>query len=316
MFLYQLIQLILILIFKPKKEDFEIGDKFGLNAFFNTKLFNGSLSEQSNDIRNELGVKHVRVLFHWDNSIQNDKRSKCFFGFYDDILKNLEDDMQALVVLTGVPDWVENEEDKHACFIKYCSEVMERYKDEEKIIGYQIGNEPNSSSFPENVILDLVRNPRNYVRLLHDAYFACKEINYNKKIVSAATTSIVQNYPDTLDYNKEMHKSELWPCCDYIGVHYYGDRDFINFYRPNGIYSFLKGIDFPIWITEIGEEKFNNHLKYARTVIPHLFKKLPNLERIYWYQYDGNGVTERFGIRNSLTDAISGLYNYLRNKIV
>src|SRR5690606_15393593 len=77
----------------------------GVNAFVNDARF-GSIRSQLHEVKNTLKLKHIRVLFAWDDNVQPTPRSRPNFSFYDNIAKKIPRGTQALVVLTGVPSWM------------------------------------------------------------------------------------------------------------------------------------------------------------------------------------------------------------------
>lgn len=312
-FIKQFISFIMILIFRPKKKDIDL-QWFGVNAFFNQPSL-GTMQEQADDISKTLGVKHIRILVQWNDHSQPSRLDEIKPDFSDAILKNISDDTQVIMVITGEPSWLFEIHDTERIryFVRFCRKIMEHYKDDHRVVGYQIGNEPNNTDFTENRLLGF-RNPDLYLQALAQAYKISKEIDSNKLILMAATTSIVQNYPDTLNYNKTLLENKVEKFCDVYCIHYYGDRNFINLMRPGGAFQFLKEIKNDIWVTEVGENVFNEHLDYARVMMPFLISKIPNIKRFYWYQYDGGGTTETFGLRNT-TGAFSRLYAYLKNRL-
>ena len=311
-YLKQLLKLILVLVFKPSKKDLPI-DKMGVNCFFNVPEL-GSVQEQERDINENLNINKIRILCNWDNASQYSKDAAPNLSFTDNVLNNLQLDSEIIMVIASCPTWLEDIDPAKRIdyFISFCESVMSKYKDNPRVVGYQIGNEPNSPGFPSNRVLDFL-NPDNYLLALARAYRFEKELGGSKLILLAATTSIVQSYRDTIEYNERLLSQNVEKFCDVYCIHYYGDRSFVNFMRPNGAYQFMKRIKRHIWITEIGENSFNKHVDYARVVIPYLLKTIPNIKRLYWYQYDGAGSTESFGLKNA-NGALSRLYAYISNK--
>jgi len=296
------------ILFPPKEKDID-KTKFGLNSFLNIPLF-GSPEEQLGMIE-DLNVPIIRLLFNWNDDIQPERDGECNWSFYDDIVYSLPENVRAIAVLNGVPSWFEKG-DNVGYFMEYCHKVMTRYSEEDKLIGYQIGNEPNSDMFIDNVKMQLIEHPENYIRLLYPIYDMSRKINKNKLIISAATTSIVQNYPDTMKYNKMLIELNIHKFCDVYAIHYYADswRGYFNLLRPGRVLELIKKIRRPICITEIGTGEFNEHKKFARTRIPFLFKKIKNLRYVFWYKFTGQ---ERKFELKSINQENSKLLDYLES---
>jgi hypothetical protein len=306
-FLKELISLVMILIFKPKKKDID-KSYLGINCFFNVPEL-GTMEEQAQDIE-EMGIEHVRILVLFDDDTQPSKMDELNLNFETDILNSLQENQKALLVISGAPSWIHMEDNKTRYFVRFCKLVMREFAEHPKVLGYQIGNEPNSRTFSDNVFYGFL-SPEIYIKTLAEVYKVGKDINSEKLILMAASTSIVQNYRETIEYNERLFELGIEKFTDYYCIHYYGDRSFVNLLRPGGALRFLRRISKKILVTEVGERSFNNHIDYAKIVIPYLIKKAPNIERFYWYQYDGFGDTETFGLRNA-NGALSRLYAYLK----
>jgi len=293
-------------------------DRLGVNAFVNDGRF-GSPKEQFGDIR-RLGIRWARVLFSWNNAVQSSPSKSPFFGFYDDILNGVPEDMKVLVILTGVPSWVNNSANwvggsARSTFVEqWVRPVVERYKNDPRVEGFQIWNEPNMVENSMNTVLRVADNPANYVEMLAMAHNVIKDIAPDKLVVSAATTAINQNYPASLNYNRSMRDAGAQNFLDVWGVHYYG-KQFENVVRDDGVRDFLQGISSRIWVTESGERGVSSQLAYGEQVWPFLLDKVSDIERIYIYQYTEDAdPTSTYGLRNSSSSApLSDLYVWLRD---
>lgn len=292
-------------------------ERLGVNAFANDSRF-GTPSQQFNDVR-RLGLRWVRVLFSWDDNVQSSPSKAPFFGFYDDVLSAIPQDMKVLVILTGVPRWVNNSANwvggsARSTFVdQWVRPVVERYKDDPRVEGFQIWNEPNMVENAMNSTLDVATSPTNYVEMLALAHNVIKDVAPDKLVVSAATTAINQNYPSSLDYNRAMRDAGAQNFLDVWGVHYYG-KQFENVVRSNGVRDFLEGLSSRIWITESGERGVSSQLAYAEQVWPFLLDKIPEIERIYIYQYsEDESPATTYGLRNTSSTPLSDLYVWLRD---
>jgi hypothetical protein len=223
--------------------------------------------------------------------------------------------LKALVVITGAPNWALNGFNPRGAFIDNAvKKTLDRYTHTDSVAGFQIWNEPNMVT-DENKKMGFIDRPESYVEVAAEAYRAKKRYCPNKLIVSAASTSIIQNYRDTIKYNEKLIAAGLQDQIDVFAFHYYGDSYF-NWARPYGALEFLKKIEKPIWITELGTAKFGNHESYARTRIPYLKSKLSKLENVFWYQYTSAVGDEDYGLikYGPSSGELSGLYNYLVNR--
>jgi len=291
--------------------------RFGLNAFSN-QAFAGSICNQFSEIKDTLGITAVRVLFNWDDNVQPTPNSNINFSFYDDILDCIPAGMTALVILAETPSWManssewENGNPRLTFANRWARVVARRYAGNPKISGYQIWNEPNNAAFPSNEMLSVLQDPLNFVELTSFASQAIRDEDLTKLIVSGATTSIAQNYPSALNYNKILVDAGILTLVDIYAIHYYGT----NFERLVGdVDDFLKTISLPIWVTESGKTGVNNQLEYAERTLPFLRERVGGIDRIFWYRFaEDLPATESFGLRTPDPDfPVSDLYIYLAN---
>jgi hypothetical protein len=292
----------------------------GINAFANDQRF-GSIRSQFREVRGVLGIKDIRVLFAWNDQIQPTPTSPPFWGFYDEIARSLPPDVRVLVVLTGLPSWMQDpqnwkENNPRKTFVEqWVTPVISRYRSNPGITTFQIWNEPNNPSFAENLPLGVLTSPDNYVELQSLAYRAGKRIAPRKRIINGATTALAQNFPDTLEYNKALIDKGLLRVTDAFAIHYYG-KNIDKVILPDGIRSFLRSLNFPIWITEIGKQGTTSQLEYAQRLIPFLLTTAPRIQKIFIYQFtEATPAHSTYGLRN-LTPGrfLSDLYLHLRNR--
>lgn len=298
-----LVELIKVSIKRPPQKSLNLS-KFGLNCFFNQPTL-GKIEDQAKDIDN-MDIKLVRVLFNWNDGVQPSINSPLNLGFYDDIVNKVPVHFRLLVVLNGAPNWLAANKDPQEQFLNYIKKIVERFKGNPKIWGYQIGNETNQDTYENN--LYGFADPTQYVSLLHDANALIKLIDKHKMVTNAATTSIIQDFDNTIRYNRILLASHIEEHIDAFSFHYYGDS-YLNFYRPSGAYRLLKNVKKPLLLTEFGSDEPSKHLEYAREKFPYLLKKFPNIVAGFWYQYDGGGTTTTYGLRPANTD----LYQYLKS---
>ena len=293
----------------------------GLNAFANEPIF-GSVRNQLREVRSTLRIKYVRVLFAWNDQVQPTPQSDPDFSFYDQIAGSLPLRTRALVVMTGLPSWMTDssnwiESDPRKTFNKlWLEKVVTRYKRKRRIAAWEIWNEPDMSDNPDNVTLQLSDSPQNYLALLEGAAAAIERITPRKLIVSAATRSINQDYPNTLNYNVALKEGGLEELADVVGVHYYGKQ--YEKLLLGGISDYLNSLVKPIWITESGEQGNTEQLAYVEEVWTLLQQSVPKISRFYYYQFTESGTpAESYGLKSgnsSSSVTTSDLYQYLKNR--
>lgn len=292
----------------------------GLNAFANDSRF-GTASAQLSEVHSTLGINFIRMLFAWNDQIQASPGAQPNFAFYDSLIEAVPNGVDVLLVLTGIPSWVNQpanwvDGNPRKTFAElWVRKVVERYGANPKVIGFQMWNEPNMSSNPDNLRMDFSEDAENYVELLAFSHSIAKDLAPRKVVLNAATTSINQNFPDTLEYNKDMRDAGAVDFVDVYAVHYYG-KQFENVVRDDGVRDFLNDIPRGIWITESGKQGVNEQLAYAEQVWPFLKEKIPSIERIYFYQFtEASAPDVSFGLKNlDATAPVSDLYVNLRDR--
>ncbi len=291
----------------------------GVNNFFVDEEF-GTLPQQYSDIKNTLRLKYIRVLFPWTTEVQPSPGTKPFYGFFDDIIASAPEGVDILIVLAHTPNWMVNsanwkQNNPRLTWVNdWLKPTVAHYKDNPKVVGFQIWNEPDSPSLPSDIALGLTE-PQNYAELLNYSSRAIRSLAPGKLVVTAATESIQQNFPNNLRYNKALKDLGAEGLADVWAIHYYG-KQFESVITNNGVADFLNSIRIPIWITESGENGPNNQLAYVETAWPFLKEKIPGIARIYYYQYgETTPPAQNFGLRTTdpLTP-VSDLYIFLRDR--
>ena len=302
----------------PERKTIDVS-RLGTNAIVNDRRF-GSIREQLTEVRSTLGLRFVRVLFSWNDSIQPTPTASPDFSFYDDIVAGLPAGVDALVVLTDLPSWMSspanwsNGNPRGTFVERWVKPMAERYSSFPGVVGFQVWNEPNDTAKGANTTLGVVGNPEQYVELLMLAENSIRAAG-NKLVVSAATTAMNQNYPETLDYNRGMRDAGAESAIDVWAMHYYG-KQFENVLRDGGVADFFEGVSKPVWVTESGAQGVNAQLAYGEQVWPFLQDKIPQIARIYQYQFATAGAPESsYGLRTlSAEFPISDLYQHLQER--
>ena len=159
-----------------------------------------------------------------------------------------------------------------------------------------------------------LENSDNYFELLVSGSNSIRQNAPGKLVLNAATVSIQQNFPSTLEYNMRLRDLGAVDLVDIWNIHYYSEA-FENVVSSNGVGPFLRSLGRPIWVTESGEQGPNNQLAYAETVWPFLKEEIPQIERFYYFQYGETGPVEsNFGLRTTDPSApVSDLFISLRD---
>lgn len=290
--------------------------RMGVNNFFVDPEF-GSISGQYSDIKNNLKLKHVRVLFAWTDGVQPTPSSPLNYSFYDNIVNNRPAGVDLLLVLTHTPSWMSDSSnwidgDPKKTFVeKWIKPTVARYKDSPGVIAYEVWNEPDLTVVPSDAVLGLTI-PENYMSMLVMAAPAIKAIDPNGLVVVAAPQSLQQNFPVNLNYSKRLKELGAENLVDIWNFHFYS-TSFESVITQSGVADFLNGISRPIWLTESGENGPTKQLAYVETAWPFLREKVSGIDRIYYYQYGEKvPVEQNFGLRT--TDPAfpgSDLYIYL-----
>lgn len=302
----------------PDRGTIEVS-RMGVNAFGDKAEF-GSPCEQYAEVVNTLGLRFIRLLFHWNDAVQPSPSEPINFGFYDEIIGCLPPGSDALIVVEGLPSWMAAPENwsvggnPRLTFVeRWFKPVLERYGIQPRVVGFQVWNEPNMVANPDNSTLNIAVSPENYVELLAAAYSVGKDVAADKLILNAATTAIAQDYPSSLNYNRALKEAGVLQFIDVYAIHYYG-KQIENV--VDGVRGFLNGIPRPIWITESGAQGASKQLEYVEEIWPYLRSQISGIDRIYYYQYASSEPRDSsYGLR--LSDPqfpVSDLWIYLRDQ--
>ncbi|HMO02477.1 MAG TPA: cellulase family glycosylhydrolase [Oligoflexia bacterium] len=302
----------------PPRRELSYG-KLGLNAFANDGRF-GSMSDQFNDVKRTLKLKFIRILIAWDNNVQPTPSDAPNFNFTDSIVAAIPDGLEALAVVTGAPSWMSSsanwvDGNPRKTFIeRFFRLAVNRYGNNPRLRAFQIWNEPNMIEDPDNGVMSF-EDPTNYLEMAALGANVVRERAPGKLAVSAATTAINQNFPQSLNYNKQLVSGGILSLVDIFAVHYYG-KQLENVVRPGGVRDFLRSISKPIWVTESGRQGYNQQLDYAERIWPYLFEQIPGIARLYIYQHTDHSPAEvSYGLRNLTAGKDkSDLYIKLRDR--
>jgi hypothetical protein len=191
---------------------------------------------------------------------------------------------------------------------------VSRYAGRSNIIGWEIFNEPDAVTVPADAALELTA-PENYAELLAYSSNVIRDLDPTKLVVMAATQSIQQNFPTTLNYNKSLRDMGVASLVDIWNIHYYG-TGYESLITNNGVADFLNGLGKTIWITESGAQGPNNQREYVERTWSYLREKVSAIDRIYYYEYGSTvPIDQNYGLRTTdQSFPVSDLYIYLRDQ--
>lgn len=308
-------ELLDIIVDPPDRKEIDVS-MMGVNNFFLTNQ-QGGFGEQLVEIRDTLGLKFVRVLFAWTDDVQPAPGVAPFYGFYDEIVDSIPPGIDILPVLVHTPTWMTDsanwiEGNPRTTWVEnWLRPTVERYAGRSGIIGWEVWNEPDLLAVQSDIVLGL-DIPANYVELLSASNAVIRSVDPTKLIVIAATESINQDFPNNLNYNKDLQMLGAEALVDVWNIHYYGEQ-FERIVVSGGIADFLGGLSKAVWVTESGEANPSGQLPYVETVWPFLREKIPNITRIYYYRYANFGVEPPYGLRQG-GNSVSDLYIHLRDR--
>ena len=306
-----LYHLVYLLIWGLKSKRIDVS-KLGVNSFYNDGRF-GSIQGQANEIHNSLKIKYQRCLYVWNDKTQKTPGADINFGHIEKVVQSQPADAKILIVVGGVPSWAANNGPN--AYTEMFRQLCMKFKDEPRVEGYQVWNEPDMDSVPDNHQMGFIDSPTTYFNMLGECYKISKMVNPDKIITNAATRSITQDYPNALDYNKKLVNLGIQEIVDVYSIHFYGDQ-YERLFRPNGVLQFLNSLEKRIWITEGGIEGLDQ-LSYCSKTFPFLLQKIKKADRIYHYIYhEASDSQIQFGMKvfiNGELD-VSDLFVWLLNE--
>ncbi|OVE80303.1 hypothetical protein BVY02_00780 [bacterium J17] len=271
----------------PSRKTIDVS-RMGVNNFFVNPEF-GTIANQYLDIRDNLGISNIRVLFAATNDVIPTPDSGVNFAFFDDVIEAIPAGINVLVVLSHTPDWMADPANwidgnpRTTWVEKFLRPVVERYSGRPGIIAWEVWNEPDLTVVASDTALGL-EDPNLYFDLLNQSVAVIRSTDPSKLILQAATESIQQSFPDKLDYNRVLRDLGAANLIDVWNIHYYGEQ-FEKVVISGGVADFLGSINKPIWITESGERGPNNQLAYVETAWPFLRDEINGISLIFYYEY-------------------------------
>jgi hypothetical protein len=271
----------------------------------------GAPAAQGADIGENLGLRHIRSSFFFDESFLARENAVPDFSHFDSILASIPPHADLLPVLAYTPHWLADRADWKQVFVnRYVVPLLDRYGKDPRIVGWEIWNEPDG--FCDGHVA-----PRGVLNCTAEDYVdlvarVAPEIRRRTaaRIVGAATTSINQGYPRHLAFNRAMVDAGLLPLIDVYNFHWYGEQ--LEKLTLGGIADFLNGTGKRVWDTESNQRGSRRQLGNAQEVFSALENEIPGLERIYVFTYfDGLPPSRTLGLVAS-DGTESNLYEFLR----
>lgn len=291
----------------------------GVNNFFVLDEF-GSIEDQFLEIRDTLGLKYVRILMAWTDGVQSGPNAPLNYSFYDRIVEAIPPGLDVVVVLAHTPNWITNPANwtennpRFTYAVEWVRPTVRRYANHPRIVGWEVWNEPDLTVVASDSALE-VTNPEKYAELVAYASDEVRRGDPGKLVILGATRSIQQEFPITLQFNKDLKNLGVENFVDVWNVHYYGTR-YESVVTQNGVKDFLNSLSVPIWITESGEQGPNKQLAYVETAWPFLKKEIPGIQRFYYYEFASKAPLEQnYGLRTGDPSLpVSDLYVFLRDR--
>lgn len=295
-----------------KKQTYPIESScFGMNNFFNVPECGNILKQYK--LLQDANISVIRILFAWTDGVQQNETSNIDFSFYDDIVNNCPDGIYLVPVVAHTPSWF-LKSNKHnlspvdVWIDSWFIPIVRRYKGKKQILGYEVWNEPDASVSFSDAIMCL-ESPENYINLLQKASSVVTKEDPNKLLIMAATFSIQQHYPRSLEYNKKLKALGAQNYTDVWNIHLYGEN-FVDLFKTKGVLSFLETITIPIWITEMGCRGQKKQKEYFEQTYSFLHKYIKP-EKVFYYIFTDVGFSnETYGLITSGGD-VSPLYKFL-----
>lgn len=273
------------------------------------------------------GVKWIRLSIGW-GGIETSKNSynSALLAKWDDIVNRLnERGIQILGVLCYTAPWASSApetaegRDKYkpanwADWDSYVQFLANRYNG--KINYWEVWNEPDHASFWKSSVDD-------YYTMLQRSYGILKGVNPSNKVLNgglAMTNGTTASYGLGTWFDTLMGKG-AGAYFDIISYHAYGEMqaltnqhkgmmDIVNKYP-----AALSGKK--IWITETGFPS-SGSAEYRKAnfvdMAYRLNKRLPNVERMFWYVFrntaTGNAREDSFGLVDQSRNPLKAYYHY------
>jgi len=285
---------------KPRKKD-KVGSspdpspKAVPDGFFGTQTHFGQYRTGVDELLSlirDAGIGWIRDEVYW-SEVEKEKGVFRFPPAYDHYLRAAQArGIQVLLILdfgnalySGAEKDGPATEAERKAFVRYCGEVVKRYKPF-GVRHYEIWNEPNASTFwkPQP-------NPEDYAKLLEAAYKSCKGADPESVVLGCSTSGT------DLDFIGRVLAAGGGRFMDAVSFHPYC-QPLPPEKKLLADISKMKGIapGKPLWITEIGYPAYAGAAGVdAETQANDLVRAFllartsPAVERVFWYDFQNDG---------------------------
>lgn len=152
-----------------------------------------------------------------------------------------------------------------------------RYATDPKLVGWELENEPeNFLGWTAQQYVDWVKGVAPDVRSVMGA---------GKKLVAGATRPMVQDYPNNLNFNKDMIAAGLLDEVDVFNMHVY-TKQYEKVPSVEDVYADARAAGKEVWVTEVGENDLAEQLDYFLQVVE-VYRRL-GIDPERWILYAWN----------------------------
>lgn len=164
------------------------------------------------------------------------------------------------------------------------SQLMLRLGRDKRVAGIQLGNECNSTANDSPGL-----SPGDYVRWAAGAANIIRRHDkLDRPLVAAATSSVIQGWPDTWEWNWDVIDAGLLDYVNHFALHHYGSehyklalvRDLVAYARSHGAEQ--------VWLTETGLNTKRRRLRYIRRTLRAYRLAGIDLDRVFLYCWRGH----------------------------
>ncbi len=163
---------------------------------------------------------------------------------------------------------------------------VSRFSDDPKVIGWELENEPeNFLQWTAQEYVDWLRDVAPLVR---------NTAGRDQKIIAASTRPMVQDFPNTLNYNKDMISAGLLDEVDVFNMHVY-TKQYEKLPSVEEVFATAQSRGAEVWVTEVGENELADQLSYFLQVTE-VYKRL-DMDADRWVIYAWNDDTLGYSVK-------------------
>ncbi len=163
---------------------------------------------------------------------------------------------------------------------------VSRFANDPKVIAWELENEPeNFLQWTAQQYVDWVKDVAPLVR---------NTAGRDQKLVAAATRPMVQDFPNTLNYNKDMISAGLLDEVDVFNMHVY-TKQYEKLPSVEEVFTSAQSRGAEVWVTEVGENEIADQLSYFLQVTE-VYKRL-DMDADRWVIYAWNDDTLGYSVK-------------------